>query len=52
MGTDLWALGRWAGRYAAVKWESTVRASLEDVKVEAERRAIRGRTSDQDAGSR
>ena len=51
MGTDLWALGRWAGRYAAVKWESTVRASLEDVKVEAERRAVRGRTSDQDARS-
>jgi hypothetical protein len=52
MGTDLWALGRWAGRHAAAKWESTVRASLEDIKVEAERRAGRARPSDHEARSR
>jgi hypothetical protein len=43
LAADLWAFGRWAGRYAAAKWESTVRASLEDIKVEAERRAARSR---------
>jgi hypothetical protein len=46
MGTDLWALGRWAGRYAAAKWEATVRGSLEDIKREAERRAARAGTSE------
>jgi hypothetical protein len=49
MGTDLGALGRWAGRYAAAKWETTVRASLEEIKVEAERRAARARTSNRGA---
>lgn len=44
LGTDLWRLGRWAGRYAAAKWESTVRASLKDMKTEAERRATHART--------
>jgi hypothetical protein len=39
MGTDFWMLGRWTGRYAAAKWESTVLASLQGIKVEAERRA-------------
>jgi hypothetical protein len=43
LAADLWAIGRWAGRYAAAKWESRVRASLEDIKVEAERRAGRSR---------
>jgi hypothetical protein len=41
LAADLWAFGRWAGRYAAAKWESTVRVSLDDIKVEAERRAAR-----------
>jgi hypothetical protein len=46
MGTDFWMARQWAGRYAAAKWESTVRASLEDIKVEAERRAAHLRTAD------
>jgi Polyketide cyclase / dehydrase and lipid transport len=52
MGADLWALGRWASRYAAATWESTVRASLEGIKVEAERRAPRARTADPGSNSR
>lgn len=51
-GTDLWGLGRWAGRYAAAKWESTVRASLKDMKTEAERRATHARTSKPGGDSR
>ena len=51
MGTDLWALGRWAARYAAAKWESTVRTSLESIKVEAERRASRAPTTNRGANS-
>jgi hypothetical protein len=43
LAADLWAFGRWAGRYAAARWESTVRASLEDIRIEAERRAARSR---------
>jgi hypothetical protein len=43
MGTDFWMLGRRTGRYAAAKWESTVLASLEGIKVEAERRAAHAR---------
>jgi hypothetical protein len=43
LAADLWAIGRWAGRYAATQWESTVRGSLEDIRVEAERRAARSR---------
>lgn len=39
LGTDLWALGRWWGEVVARRWESTVRESLDAVKVEAERRA-------------
>jgi len=42
LGTDLWALGRWWGAAVARKWESTVRGSLDSVKLEAERRAARG----------
>jgi uncharacterized protein YndB with AHSA1/START domain len=42
LGTDFWALGAWwAGKVAAV-WEQTVRASLESVSAEAERRARSG----------
>jgi len=41
LGTDLWALGRWWGRLVATKWTETVRRSLDDVQVEAERRARR-----------
>ena len=43
LAADLWAFGWWAGRYAAAKWESTVRASLEGIKVEAERHAASSR---------
>jgi Polyketide cyclase / dehydrase and lipid transport len=43
MGADFWVLGRCASRYAAAKWESTVRTSLEGIKVEAERRASTAR---------
>jgi len=39
LGTDLWALGRWWGDRVAHKWEAAVRASLDGVKGEAERRA-------------
>lgn len=39
LGADLWALGRWWGDQVAVKWEATVRASLDRIKTEAERRA-------------
>jgi Polyketide cyclase / dehydrase and lipid transport len=42
LGTDLWALGRWWGERVARRWEAAVRASLESVKTEAERRAARG----------
>jgi hypothetical protein len=41
LGTDLWTLGRWWGDAVARTWEDTVRASLESVKLEAERRAAR-----------
>jgi hypothetical protein len=41
LGTDLWALGRWWGGVVARKWEAAVRASLDGVKEEAERRASR-----------
>jgi hypothetical protein len=41
LGTDLWALGRWWGERVARRWEAAVRASLESVKTEAERRAAR-----------
>jgi uncharacterized protein YndB with AHSA1/START domain len=41
LGTDLWALGAvWAG-VVAPSWEHTVANSLEDIRVEAERRADR-----------
>lgn len=46
LGTDLWALGRWWGGLVARKWEAAVRASLDGVKVEAERRASRERPGD------
>jgi hypothetical protein len=45
MGTDLWVLGRWAGRYAAAKWEAAVQSSLDQIKAEAERRARYGAAS-------
>lgn len=41
LGTDFWTLGRWWGAAVARKWEAAVRASLESVKLEAERRAAR-----------
>jgi hypothetical protein len=39
LGTDLWALGRLWGRAVAQRWEAAVRASLDAVKAEAEKRA-------------
>jgi hypothetical protein len=45
LGTDLWALGQWAGRYAAAKWEAAVQSSLDQIKTEAERRAQHTTTS-------
>jgi Polyketide cyclase / dehydrase and lipid transport len=44
LGTDLWALGSAWGAAVARKWEATVRESLEQVKLEAERRATRKAT--------
>lgn len=37
LGTDLWALGGWWGKVVARTWERTVAASLEAIKVEADR---------------
>lgn len=39
LGTDLWAAGEAWGRVVARNWERTVRASLDTVAAEAERRA-------------
>jgi hypothetical protein len=39
LGADLWALGRWWGGRVARRWEAAVRASLESVRAEAERRS-------------
>lgn len=44
LGTDLWAPGRWWGAAVARKWVAAVEASLDAVKVEAERRTMRGRS--------
>jgi Polyketide cyclase / dehydrase and lipid transport len=45
LGADLWALGRWWGARVAKRWEAAVQTSLESVKAEAERRAVRTRPS-------
>jgi hypothetical protein len=42
LGADLWALGRWWGDQVAAKWEATVRASLDRITTEAERRGSMG----------
>ncbi|MCF6521633.1 SRPBCC family protein [Streptomyces sp. JJ36] len=39
LGTDLWRLGEWWGAAVAARWETTVAASLDSVKAEAEHRA-------------
>ena len=39
LGTDFWALGELWGARVARSWERAVRASLEQIRVEAERRA-------------
>lgn len=39
LGTDFWGAGRWWGDKVGRKWEATVRASLQKVKAEAQRRA-------------
>ena len=41
LGTDLWALGQWWGDRVAPAWEGTVAHSLQEIKSEAERRALR-----------
>lgn len=40
LGTDLWGLGRWWGNRVAGPWEDAVAQSLDDVRAEAERRAV------------
>jgi len=42
LGTDLWSIGAWWGGQVGRAWEAAVRASLEGVKDEAERRAAAG----------
>jgi hypothetical protein len=44
LGTDLWGLGAWWGDRVAPSWEQTVAASLESIRIEAERRARPKRT--------
>lgn len=39
LGTDFWAVGAWWGDRVAVSWERAVRASLQAVSEESERRA-------------
>ncbi len=39
LGTDFWGAGAWWGRRVARAWDAAVRASLDGVKAEAERRA-------------
>lgn len=41
LGTDFWSAGRWWGEQVAGTWEATVRASLERIRVEAQRQAAR-----------
>lgn len=41
LGTDFWAAGRWWGGQVARVWERTVRASVESIRAEAERRSGR-----------
>jgi hypothetical protein len=41
LGTDFWALGAWWGDRVARTWDRAVRASIEPVVAEAERRAAR-----------
>jgi hypothetical protein len=41
LGTDLWALGEWWGGRVERAWRRAVRASLDEVRREAERRAAR-----------
>lgn len=44
LGADFWVLGRWWGAAVARSWEKTVRASLDAIATEAERRAARTRS--------
>ena len=39
LGADFWGLGRWWADQVATKWVATVRASLDRIRTEAERRA-------------
>ena len=45
LGSDLWALGAWWGERVAHAWTRVVRASLDEIASEAERRAEHGRTA-------
>jgi hypothetical protein len=38
LGADFWGLGGWWADQVATKWEATVRASLDRIRTEAERR--------------
>lgn len=39
LGSDFWAAGRWWGAKVAARWEAAVRASLDAITAEAERRS-------------
>lgn len=41
LGTDLWRLGEWWGDQVAGAWEHTVGSTLDSVRAESERRAVR-----------
>lgn len=43
LGTDFAALGAWWGNIVARRWEATVKASMQAVKIEAERRKLHTR---------
>jgi hypothetical protein len=47
MGADFWELGAWWAEQVAAKWEKTVQASVTSVKEEAERQAVKRRTTAQ-----
>ncbi len=45
LGTDLWAVGRLVASQVAPRWERAVAESLEQIVMEVERRAARGRAA-------
>ncbi len=40
LASDFWAAGRWWAERVARRWEAVVLGSLENIKAEAERRAL------------